>query len=216
MSRAVLALFAKAPVPGRVKTRLTPPLTPEQAAALYEAMLRDVLERPAPDGVERAVWFTPGDARAWFADAAPGYRLYVQEGDTLGERMREVFRRHAAEGCERIVLRGTDSPTLPDATVAGAFAALERVPLVLGPDRDGGYNLIGLRGPADELFEIEMSTGRVLEQTLARAAALGLSAECLPEHHDVDTFADLERLVPDARTPRTARWLRELRGTIGA
>ncbi len=215
MSRAVLALFAKAPVAGEVKTRLCPPLRPEQAAAFYEAMLRDVLERPAPGpGIERALWFTPAGAREWFAAAAPGYRLYVQRGATLPERMCALFHEHAAEGCRRIVLRGTDSPTLPDATVALAFAALERVPLVLCPDEDGGYNLIGLREPADELFDLELSTASVLEKTLERAAALGLAAECLPAHHDVDTFEDLARLRPDERTPRTARWLAELRGSM--
>ena len=216
MSRAVLALFAKAPVPGEVKTRLCPPLQPEQAAALYEAMLRDILSQdPVGTEVARALWFTPEAARDWFVRAAhPGWRLYPQQGPDLAARMRQLFRTHAAEGGDRIVLRGTDSPTLPSETVAGAFDALDRAHVVLCPDRDGGYNLIGLREPCDALFELEMSTDTVLDQTVERARGLGLRVELLPDHHDVDTAADLGRLQPDARTPRTARWLASLRDSM--
>ena len=215
MSRSVLALFAKAPRPGQVKTRLVPPLSPEQAAAGYEAMLRDIVDRPAPaPDIDRALWFTPAEARSWFAELAPGHALHVQRGHTLAERMSALFQAHADQGYERIVLRGTDSPTLPDATVADAFAVLARAPLVLCPDRDGGYNLIGLRAPADRLFELEMSTAHVLEQTLARARELGLAVELLPAHHDVDTVEDLRRLRPDERTPHTARWLARVRDSM--
>lgn len=216
MSRSVLALFAKAPRPGLVKTRMCPPLRPEQAASLYEAMLLDILDQPGPDeGIARSVWFTPEDARDWFSRAAPGRRLYVQRGAHLAERMALLFRTHAAEGHDRVVLRGTDSPTLPAGTIEAAFAELERADLVLCPDRDGGYNLVGLREPADPLFDLEMSTGSVLEQTLARARELGLVVHLLPEHHDVDTIADLRLLEPDERTPRTARWLKSARDSIG-
>ena len=95
---------------------------------------------------------------------------------------------HAAEGFDRIVLRGTDSPTLPLARIDEAFDALEHAELVLCPDRDGGYNLIGLRGACDGLFALELSHAGVLSQTLVDARALGLRAELLPAHHDVDTL----------------------------
>ena len=117
MSRRLLALFAKAPVPGEVKTRLVPPLSPAQAAALYEAMLLDVLEQHAgePD-CELALWYAPADAADWFAARAPARcRLLPQVGAGLAERMAATFRQHRAEGFDRIVLRGTDSPTLPAA-----------------------------------------------------------------------------------------------------
>jgi rSAM/selenodomain-associated transferase 1 len=210
--RPVLALFARAPVAGSVKTRLSPPLTPGQAADLYEAMLLDILDQHAgARGWELALWYTPESARGWFEAHAPAnYRLLAQEGDGLGPRMAAVFRAHAREGADRIVLRGTDSPTLPRARVEAAFASLARVDLVLCPDRDGGYNLIGLRGPCDALFEIPLGTSQVLTTTLERARSLGLRVELLPEHYDVDTGADVERLRADVdarETPRTARWL---------
>jgi rSAM/selenodomain-associated transferase 1 len=208
VARRVLALFAKAPVPGAVKTRLAPELGAERAAAFYEAMLLDVLDQHAraPD-CELVLWFTPDESADWFAKhAPPSYRRIAQRGDTLAARMRELFRFHAREGAERIVLRGTDSPTLPASRIAHAFTALEFAPLVLCPDRDGGYNLIGQSAPHDELFELELSHASVLSATLARARACGLQVELLPAHHDVDTWADLARLGPEldpALTPRT-------------
>jgi uncharacterized protein len=215
MARRVLALFAKAPVPGLVKTRLCPPLTPERAAALYEAMLLDVLDQhKRRKDCELALWFTPDDAADWFARHAPwGYRLIAQRGAGLAERMRELFRVHAGEGFERIVLRGTDSPTLPPERIDDAFAALDRFPLVLCPDRDGGYNLIGQSAPHDALFELELSRASVLAGTLSRARALALACELLPAHHDVDTWEDVLRLAPEldpAHTPRTLARQREL------
>jgi rSAM/selenodomain-associated transferase 1 len=215
VGRRVLALFAKAPVPGFVKTRLAPEVSPERAAALYEAMLLDVLDQHASvSDCELALWFTPDDAEDWFAAHAPlRYRRLAQRGRDLAERMRELFRFHAAEGFDRIVLRGTDSPTLPASRIAEAFAALEHFPLVLCPDRDGGYNLIGLREPHDPLFALELSHANVLGATLARAREIGLACELLPGHHDVDTWRDLVRLGSEldvSRTPRTLARHREL------
>ncbi|MEE9280027.1 MAG: TIGR04282 family arsenosugar biosynthesis glycosyltransferase [Myxococcota bacterium] len=216
MSARVLALFAKQPVPGRVKTRLAPPFSLEQAASLYEAMLADILDQHSEmDGWDRVVWHEPAAAADWFRRVIPrGYRLLPQRGADLAERMRNLFRTHAAEGYQRIVLRGTDSPTLPLERVAEAFRALDENDLVLCPDRDGGYNLIGLSTPQDALFELEMSTASVLEQTLALVRDRELRCEMLPAHHDVDTASDLELLEPElseALTPRTLRWLRDAR-----
>jgi len=215
MSRRILALFAKAPVTGQVKTRLAPELSLENAAALYEAMLLDILDQHATRRTcELALWFAPAEARGWFEQAAPkGFRLLAQVGPGLAERMAELFRFHADEGFDRIVLRGTDSPTLPQARVDEAFEALEYADLVLCPDRDGGFNLIGLRAPCDALFALELSHAGVLAQTLAKARALGLRAELLPAHHDVDTFADfvvLSRELDARLTPRTLRLSRIL------
>jgi uncharacterized protein len=208
----VLALFAKAPAPGQVKTRLCPPLAFEQAAELYEAMLLDILDQHRDERrADLALWYTPVQARAWFEVHAPaGYALHAQQGATLGERMSALFRTHAREGYARIVLRGTDSPSLPAARVAEAFEALEHADLVLCPDRDGGYNLVGLRRPEDTLFEVKMSTSNVFEWTVERGKSLGLRIELLAPHHDVDTSADLALLAGELcaeRTPRTHAWL---------
>ncbi|MGH7290438.1 MAG: TIGR04282 family arsenosugar biosynthesis glycosyltransferase, partial [Myxococcota bacterium] len=159
MSGRILALFAKAPVPGQVKTRLAPELSLENAARLYEAMLLDILDQHAAErDCEHALWFAPAGAAEWFSRSAPaGWRLMAQEGSDLPARMARLFAAHAAEGFDRIVLRGTDSPTLPNERVHEAFAALDHAELVLCPDRDGGYNLIGLRAACDPLFALELS-----------------------------------------------------------
>src|SRR3954469_23860080 len=108
---AVLALFAKQPVPGHVKTRLCPPLDAREAAALYTAMLLDILDQHAVERVDRALWYTPAEGRPWFEKHCPsGYPLQLHQGPDLPQRMRELFRSHASEGYRSIVLRGTDSP----------------------------------------------------------------------------------------------------------
>jgi hypothetical protein len=211
VSRRILGLFAKAPIAGQVKTRMCPPLTPEQAARLYEAMLLDVLDQHARElAAELVLWHAPPGAAGWFEARAPSvFRLLPQHGPTLAARLAFAFRTHAVEG-ERIVLRGTDSPTLPLARVHAAFEALETADLVLCPDRDGGYSLVGLRAACDALFEIELGTGSVLEQTRKQAARLGLSCVLLPAHHDVDVIEDLGRIrgeLTRGLTPRTLDWL---------
>lgn len=220
MGGNIIALFAKAPIPGQVKTRLCPPLSFSEAASLYQAMLTDILEQHAAcSGADRVLWYTPATAAGWFQHAARvGYELCAQQGADLGARMSHVFRVHAAQGYERIVLRGTDSPTLPLVRIASAFEALERVELVLCPDRDGGYNLIGLREPCDALFEMELSTETVLERTLACARERGLGVEILPPHYDVDTAADLATLQKELSedfTPHTMQWFHGTKVRLG-
>jgi rSAM/selenodomain-associated transferase 1 len=208
----VLGLFAKAPVAGQVKTRLSPPLSPQECAQLYEAMLLDVLgQHTRARGADLALWCSPPDSARWFAAHAPaGCRVLPQRGPSLGARLAAAFRTHESEGYERIAIRGTDSPTLPLERIDDAFEALERAEVVLCPDRDGGYNLIALRAACDPLFDFEMSTENVLEQTRKRATERGMRCAILPPHHDVDVIEDLERVRGELSvesTPRTLAWL---------
>lgn len=224
--RSVLALFARTPEPGRVKTRLSPPLTPEQASELYAAMLLDILDQHGErDDRELVLWHTPAAGADWFRQHAPGrYGLRPQRGADLASRMAHSFEAHAGEGFERIVLRGTDSPTLPAGRIDEAFEVLSGADLVLGPDRDGGYGLIGLRGGVDfgGLFDLETGHSEVFAQTLRQARAAGLRTAQLATHHDVDTVRDLVLLRRElrgavlARAPRTGRWLRAHPGAGGA
>lgn len=208
MTGPVLGLFAKYPEPGQVKTRLAPPLSLEQAAGLYRAMLLDIFEQSAHQaGARRALWFSPAEHRSWFATQAVGFELYLQQGDGLGRRMHHFFETHSAEGSRAMVLRGTDSPTLPTSQIALAFGALDQADLVIGPGPDGGYNLIGLREPCAELFKPAMSQGELLRQTLDAAAELGLRTRLLEPFPDVDTIEDLRALEPGPGAPRTARWI---------
>jgi rSAM/selenodomain-associated transferase 1 len=217
----VIVVFAKRPAPGAVKTRLCPPLTPGQAAALYAAMLDDVLvtTAAAANAAGAATWLAvhPPDAVDDLAARAPGFHTVAQCGSDLAQRMECAVESAAASGYSRILLRGSDNPALPGAALVGGFAALDDTDLAVGPDRDGGYGWIALRGPAPGLFDHAMSTATVLADTLARAAALGLRARTLAPHFDVDTAADLT-LLAAARSrgaarecPRTLALLDQLR-----
>jgi len=188
-----------------------------QAAELYGCVLDDVLEATARAAAALGVtpWLAvhPPEARDELARRAPaGFRVVPQRGASLSERMESAAADAWAEGHAPVLLRGSDSPLLDEAVLVAALAALERADVVVCPDRDGGYNLVGLRSAAPGLFEHAMSTASVLEDTLARAAGRGLRAERLPPGFDIDTAEDLHHLArargPGRRLcPRTLAWL---------
>ncbi|MBM4385105.1 MAG: TIGR04282 family arsenosugar biosynthesis glycosyltransferase [Deltaproteobacteria bacterium] len=211
-----LVVFAKWPEPGAVKTRLCPPLTPEQAAAFYDAMLGDVLDataREAPRrGLALALAVTPAERARDFSARAPAYRVFAQQGADLSQRMEHAAASELARGAQRVLLRGSDSPALAPEVLDAALAALARVDVALSPDRDGGYNLVALRRFAPGLFAHAMSTSTVLDDTRTAAARLGLASEVLAPGFDIDTaadFAPLREARPRASAlcPRTYAWL---------
>lgn len=199
-----LAVFAKAPIPGAVKTRLCPPLTGEQAARLYAAFVCDTVR--AAQAVSKPTVFYSGDqeplARLLAENALFPTQWQPQGDGDLGARMARV-----PAPC---LILGTDSPHLPVSFLQEALDHLATVDVVLGPAEDGGYYLIGLRAPQPSLFEgIHWSTGEVLAQTRARAASRQLTTFLLPPWHDIDTIDDLNRLraylqsTSDADCPAT-------------
>ena len=212
--------MAKRPEAGQTKTRLSPPLSPAQAAALYECFLRDTLGlmRRTP-AVRPVIAYLPPAAEGYFAALAPDFELTLQEGPDLGARLANVFQHYLSLGYERVVAMDSDSPTLPAAYLAAAFEALAgEVDVVLGPCDDGGYYLIGLKRPAPRLLrEVRMSTPNVVADTLALAAAEGLKVKLLPAWYDVDEAAALDRLAaelaaaPPTVAPHTRRFLASLR-----
>jgi rSAM/selenodomain-associated transferase 1 len=216
-----LLVFAKEPRPGEVKTRLCPPLAPAQAAALYACMLDDVLEASAAAaadlGLAPLLFAAPAEACARLAARAPGWRVLPQRGPDLGARMESAAAEAAALGHAPLLLRGSDSPALEPQLLRAALDALADADLALSPDPDGGYNLVALRGAVPGLFSHPMSTARVLEETSARAGALGLRTRILPPGFDVDVAADFARLARARRDgrarscPRTLAWLDEHR-----
>ncbi len=203
-----LVVLAKAPRAGQVKTRMVPPLTPAQAAEFYASLLEDVLRataRFACDlGLLPVVSVNPPDACAEIARMAPAsFRVVAQRGGSLSERMTWAVREAAASGATRILLRGSDSPALGGQTVAHALRDLETSDLVVCPDLDGGYSLIGLRRPASGLFDHPMSTRTALDDTLARAAELGLRTRIQAPSFDLDTIEDLRPLADLRSHPDT-------------
>jgi rSAM/selenodomain-associated transferase 1 len=208
-ARGALVVLAKAPRPGTVKTRLCPPLTPDEAAELSACMLADVLAASAELAREQQLVailaLHPAQACGETARGVPtGFRVVPQRGADLGERMEWAVREACAGGAARVLLRGSDSPLIDGGVVREALAALDEADLVLRPDQDGGYGLVGMRRPAPGLFDHPMSTASVLADTLANAARHGLCARVLAPGFDVDTFADLRRLET-MRSPKLAQ-----------
>jgi len=212
---STLLIVAKQPAPGHTKTRLCPPLTPLQAANLYDCFLRDTLDlmRKVPD-VQRVIGYLPEDAQEYFRQLAPDMGLACQRGVSLGERLDHLLKDALAGGSPRAVVMDSDSPNLPYTYLILAFERLAEADVVLGPTRDGGYYLIGLKQPQPHLLrQVQMSTPHVLADTLLLAKASGLSVALLPAWYDVDTITDLHQLDHEIATNRngiasaTRNWL---------
>jgi rSAM/selenodomain-associated transferase 1 len=211
-----LLVVAKQPAPGQTKTRLCPPLTPSQAAELYECFLRDTLDamRKVPS-VEPVIGYLPDDAQDYFHQLAPDMSLIRQRGSSLGERLDGLLKQALTGGSRKAVVMDSDSPTLPVDYLSMAFEQLTETDVVLGPTTDGGYYLIGVKQPQPRLLrQVQMSTSHVLADTLALARASRLSVSLLPNWYDVDTIADLHRLESEiaemstnGRAAATSRWL---------
>jgi rSAM/selenodomain-associated transferase 1 len=227
-----LAVMTKAPQAGRVKTRLVPPLTPEEAAELNKGFLRDTAaaissacsRRPVGDEGKTArsspiAVYTPAGAESAYTDVLPAdFSLLPQRGDEFGERLYFAVEDLFKCGFDSLCLIDSDSPTVPAENFEQAVELLstseDRV--VLGPSDDGGYYLIGMKKPHRHLFEqIDWSTERVLNQTIQRATEIGIEVKLLPTGYDVDDDASLRRLCnellgeqgDDSVAPSTRKFL---------
>lgn len=198
-----LAIMTKAPRPGEVKTRLTPPLTPDEAAFLNICFLRDIAEAigAAGDGIAPIGCYTPADAAGVYEGILPqDFYLLPQRGSDLTERLILAVEDLFALGSSSVCLIGSDTPNVSAAVYAEAVALLtlpgDRV--VLGPAADGGYYLIGLKGTHRSLFqEINWSTGSVFAETVRKVRELDLPIHLLAQTYDVDDRVTLARLCRD-------------------
>src|SRR5947199_3572759 len=218
-----LAVMTKAPKAGRVKTRLVPPLTAEEAAQLNKCFLRDTAvtilnvccssglrsPNPAKERLQLAAQkaplqcrpvavYTPVGAESAYSDILPpGFSLLPHRGDKFGDRLYFAVEDLLKCGFDSVCLIDSDSPTVPAENFAEAVELLSTSDdrIVLGPSDDGGYYLIGVKKRHGHLFEqIDWSTERVLNQTIERAAEIGLEIKLLPTGYDVDDGASLHRL----------------------
>lgn len=189
----VTLVFVRAPEAGRVKTRLAAALGAEGALRVYRRLAEHTLREARAVGGEVRVHYTPADAgaevRAWLGT---GPRYLPQQGEQLGTRMEAAFRAAFRDGAERVVIIGSDLPELSATLLRRAFAALESHPAVIGPARDGGYYLLGIRQMIHGLFDgIPWSTGEVLARTVERFGAAGIEPALLDTLSDVDEVDDL-------------------------
>lgn len=212
-----LLIFCRVPKPGTVKTRLAVKLGDEAAADFYNASLRDVIALAGRERARVELWYVDSRlARSYFTGEFSLVTTAPQADGDLGERMADAFDRSFRDGAERVVILGSDVPTLPESHLNAAFDALHEGRNVVGPCADGGYYLIGLQAAiwpqARVLFrDIEWSSSTVLARTLENAAASDITLDVLPGWYDVDEVTDLDRAQLDA-TPDShfGRWLESL------
>jgi len=202
-----LGIFAKQPVPGRVKTRLAADWGNERAAGLYECFVRDLLGKFSTAGDRRVIGFAPNvnEARQWFdaaseqaAAAAESWTLWPQPELDLGGRMASYFETWTESAEHRTILIGSDSPSLPAEYLEQAWQLLETDDCVIGPATDGGYYLIGLRATVADFGapfrNVEWSTANVLAQSVERLKQHDLSLGLLPPWYDVDSVESVVTL----------------------
>jgi rSAM/selenodomain-associated transferase 1 len=209
--RCALVVMAKAPLRGAAKSRLAPPLTPEEAAELSRCFIRDVctaiegaiamIPAAAKVQVKGIVAYTPARTEALFEGLVPAsFEFIEQRGEGLGERLINVAGDLLSAGFESVAMMNSDSPTIPPAIIGEAIARIacpgDRLAIV-GAD-DGGYCLIGLKRPHWRIFEdIAWSTSAVFAQTMERAAELNLEVVRMPSWYDIDDAASLRRLMDE-------------------
>ncbi len=191
-----LGIFAKHWTPGAVKTRLAASVGNERAAEVYRALLICSLERFGQLASSRVLAYSPPEKRTEFERLSLRDWSMTQQGDgDLGARMSLFFEQRFEAGDQRVVLLGSDSPSLPIDRIASAFSLLADSPVVLGPSEDGGYYLIGLSQPIPQLFDgIDWGSDRVLQQSLSALSGGGISAAMLESWYDIDLEEDLSRL----------------------
>ena len=195
-----LNIFAKAPIPGTVKTRMSPPLSPAQCLRLHEALLNHTLARMRPlmaSGVEARLCLT-GTLEQALEQArrmeAGGFEVDVQRGAHLGERLSHALATRFNQGFSKVIFVGIDCPELGAKTVRDAIRALNRQEVAIGPAEDGGYYLIGFAARLPEILQgIPWGTPAVREATLDRLRRRGVGWKLLERQADLDTFADLKQ-----------------------
>jgi rSAM/selenodomain-associated transferase 1 len=196
-AETTLIIFARAPIPGRAKTRLIPALGEKGAATLQQCLLENTLVTVSSLQTCRLeLWCTPDTSHPSFRRLDNKYplSLYQQQGNDLGERMAHAMQRALRESRNAIII-GTDCPELTGDDITQAAATLQQgYDAVIGPAVDGGYYLLGLKRYEPSLFQnIRWGTDSVFRQTLERLARAGMAYQTLKTKHDLDRPADLER-----------------------
>ena len=217
MNNNKLGLFVRAPLAGSVKTRLVPPLTPEEARSLYLAFLQDLTVKLHRTRFRPTVFVSGGRSPDLATVFPAGWPVVDQVGESLGDRLAAAFDVLLAAPGSRAVIVGSDSPDLPLVHVKRAFRLLKHRDVVLGPAVDGGYYLVGLRAAAPGLFRgVPWGSAGVFAATVRAVADAGLSLALTPAWYDVDDAASLallrslcnaRRLAGGERFPHIERFL---------
>ena len=207
--KKALIVFAREPIPGRVKTRLAAAIGEVAAADAYKAMLGNVLDNCRRlDKVETVVFWDCEETSLPLLAEHYVVRSRMQATGGLGQRMQSAFVEMFASGCNYCCIIGSDAPDLPVSYMQRAFdiLAVQQTDVVVGPTHDGGYYLLGLSHLWPQLFtNIDWSTPLVLKQSLAAAEKAGAKVTLLPEWYDIDTQYDLNKYLSGSSTQTQAQ-----------
>ena len=213
---STLIVIAKAPVPGRVKTRLTPPFTPEQGAELARAALADTLDAVAAARFQRSVLALEGDPD--LVDVPPGFTIVPQAGGGLDRRLAAAFHQAALHDPGPVLLVGMDTPQVTGPLLEACMPTSWE-DATIGLAEDGGFWALGFRQPRDLaldrlMFDVPMSTDRTGSVQLERLTSAGLRVRTLPVLRDVDTVADVAAVAAAAPASRFAQAARGASATL--
>ena len=216
-----LVIMAKAPKPGKVKTRLTESLPSAAVTALYGCLLEDTLALATSlANVEVAVMCPESDQDELAHLLGNSVQIVAQKGEGLAAGLTSVFRHFTAVGRQHVIAFNSDSPHLAPSVLDSAFEILATYDVVIGPTHDGGYYLVGAKAAHPALFESDpMGTKSALDRLLARTNVLGLSTGFTEPFYDIDVANDLILLAQElhlapAKAPRTAAWFDEWRQAV--
>ncbi|MEE8185498.1 MAG: TIGR04282 family arsenosugar biosynthesis glycosyltransferase [Thermodesulfobacteriota bacterium] len=219
MKENAIVVMLKVPKPGKVKTRLVPPLDMEEAAGLYRCFIEDTISRVqhlsllhAPHhNIRLFAAYTPQKQKDIISSILPSsVDLMPQRGCGLGERLFGVFEKLFTKNYKRVVVIGSDSPDIPLDYIRRAFELLtmKEGGLVIGPSEDGGYYLIAMDRPWRKPFDgIPWGTCNVLEETIKRCKGRGIEVSLLPPWRDIDTIEDITRLIYNPLTPASRNFI---------
>jgi len=203
----VLLVFAKQPLPGQVKTRLTPPLSPIQAATFYAFSQADSIKSVQRLNIKIVICYS--GQRSYFSHHFPNVELCAQGDGDLGQRLQRMFEIQWQRGMQRVCVIGTDSPDLPVVWITEVFASLEHYDVITIPATDGGYVLLGCSTICPDLFcDISWSSNQVLQQTAQRAQQAGKSYTQLHQWQDIDDISALQSYAQRSLTAKDTSWSR--------
>ncbi|HUH64893.1 MAG TPA: TIGR04283 family arsenosugar biosynthesis glycosyltransferase, partial [Syntrophales bacterium] len=214
-----LVMFVRFPEPGGVKSRLAAKLGGEEASNLYRSFVEDLLERLSGGPYRFRIAFHPADRERELRKMLGGeFSCFAQEGEDLGERMKNSFLRCYEEGARCVALIGSDIPDLPKETIDEAFCVLGKKDAVIGPAEDGGYYLIGFRQESfnsDVFGGISWGTDAVFRETVETLEGAGAHVHVLTLRRDIDRPEDIAALIEDSKgtafaASRTMTYLRAI------
>jgi len=194
----LIIFFVRSPIEGKVKTRLSKSIGEKTALELYKRFVCDILVSLESIKIPFMIFFTTDFSEERIADWLGRSNMYhPQEGNDLGDRMRNGFSTAFSGGFRNVILIGSDSPDLPPDHIIESFVSLRSNDVVIGPAKDGGYYLVGFRSDtfAPYIFEgKEWSGGREFRDTMDQLEMKGARVHVLPEWYDIDTYVDLKML----------------------